>query len=214
MAAGVTITTLVRYVNRAFAPIMVERQHRKLSPSPASHQRRDTPVSSPSVPNTSPNVDTKQNSLRGTEETSVDRDFPSRSPLGPSSLDTVVDISALVAQYSISKKRTFYGPRLDIEIMGKAVSGAPPVNDEGGTKYCKRWAVLTTCSRAAGPTEIVQQLSMMEDWCVVVVSDKDGECPCGTIYPFTKQNENIPLGIFEIVSYITLLFCLCSFVGS
>lgn len=34
---------------------------------------------------------------------------------------------------------------------------------------CKKWAVLTTIF---GPTELVEQLAGMKDWCVVVIGDK------------------------------------------
>lgn len=192
---GLTVASLVWSANLALAPMVETRgqdfypsAHRHFGPSPAYQQERDTRVALPGVGNTSPNIDEEVLSLRGTAKTSVDTNLPSPSGVGSSPFYTSVNISELASQYSIKKRRTFDGPRLDFENMVEAIPRAASGNDEGTAKYCKRWAVLTTCSSTAGPTDLVKQLSMMEDWCVVVVSDKDGElrfetmntCPIST----------------------------------
>lgn len=123
----------------------------------------------------------------GTEETSVvDREAllsTNRDELSPR-VDTAMSTSAPAAElFSMTKKRTFDGPRLDFEQMAEGKYFPPPGNnDEGKEDDCDRWAVLTTSSRGAGPTEAMKQLASMKDWCVVVVSDKDGEWPFLRLY--------------------------------
>lgn len=68
--------------------------------------------------------------------------------------------------FSMEKIRTYDGPRLDHNLPQ---STFPP---PGESDMCERWAVLTSIFE---PTDTVKQLADAEDWCVVVVGDKNGE---------------------------------------
>ena len=60
------------------------------------------------------------------------------------------------------------------------------------SSMCERWAVLTSIF---DPTETVRQLGEMEEWCVVVVGDKNGE----RWYSGTERAEHILVGIVDMV---------------
>lgn len=70
--------------------------------------------------------------------------------------------------FSMNKIRTYEGQRLDASSMQQEVLAAPEEE-----QMCERWAVLTSIFE---PTEAVRQLaSPTNDWCVVVVGDKNGK---------------------------------------
>ena len=68
--------------------------------------------------------------------------------------------------FRMESTRQYTGVRLDPQ--GVPDLFARPAEDS----MCDRWAVLTSIF---DPTETVRQLGEMEDWCVVVVGDKNGE---------------------------------------
>lgn len=81
----------------------------------------------------------------------------------------------LSGELPLTKKRTFHGRRLDFEKMFTEISLQPSGSPQSKTSDCNKWAVLTASSRKPGPPEVLTQLMIMEDWCVVVVKDEDGE---------------------------------------
>lgn len=78
--------------------------------------------------------------------------------------------------FSMEKVRTYAGPRMDIRTTLPSAEPATVFPPPAAEETCERWAVLTT---AVDPTDTVEQLAELGDWCVVVVGDKRGEILCG-----------------------------------
>lgn len=69
--------------------------------------------------------------------------------------------------FTMEPLRTFEGPRIDFDS-----AAASPFPRPATEETCERWAVLTSVFE---PTEAVNQLAELSEWCVVVVGDKNGE---------------------------------------